>query len=173
MHIDYLTYHRHFLPTLAGWMYREWLQPLGLALAHAERQLSQRLRTDQLPLALIAFTDEALGMVSLVEEAVPEGYGLGACLAGLYVAPARRRLGVGGRLCQRALLEAQRLGHAKLGLYTAERQAFYAGLGWVKCVDTVVETGAAHQIATFMEYAVSAVTDPPTPGLRWEARRTG
>src|SRR5262249_20048600 len=89
----------------------------------------------------------------------PDGLELVPCLVGLYVAPAWRRRGVGGSLCQRALLEAQRLGHAKLSLFTQDQQAFYERLGWVKVVDTVVQTGAANQIATFMEYAPQANWD--------------
>ena len=68
-----------------------------------------------------------------------------------------RRQGVGGCLCQRALLEAQRLGRANLGLCTPDQYAFYARLGWVRCVETVVETGDTREIATFVEYAVEAV----------------
>jgi predicted N-acetyltransferase YhbS len=162
MHIDYLSRHPHFLPTLAEWTYREWFQSTGLSLEHAVTQLTQRLHEDELPLTLVAFTDEALGMVSIVEEVPPEGYELIPCLIGLYVAPAWRRQGVGGRLCQRALLEARRLGHAGLSLYTHDREGFYARLGWVKGVTTVVETGATHQIATFMECAVAAgAAEPP------------
>jgi predicted N-acetyltransferase YhbS len=154
MRIDYLSRHRHFLPVLAEWMVREWLHIQGQTLDHAVNQLAQRLHEDELPLALVAFADVPVGMVSILEDVPPDGYELIACLAGLYVAPARRRRGVGASLCQRALLEAQRLGHAKLSLYTPDQEAFYARRGWVKCVNTVVETGDTHQIVTFMEYAV-------------------
>jgi predicted N-acetyltransferase YhbS len=157
MRIDYLSRHPRFLPTLAEWTYRQWLQNVGLTLDHAVNQLHRRLHEDELPLALVAFADEPLGMVSILEETPPDGYQLIACLAALYVAPAWRRQGVGGRLCQRALLEAQKLGHARLSLYTPDQEAFYARLGWVKAVDTVVETGDGHQIATYMEYAVDVV----------------
>jgi GNAT superfamily N-acetyltransferase len=166
MRIDYLARHLHFLPTLAEWMYREWFQNVGLTFDHAVDQLYERLHEDELPLALVAFADEALGMVSIVEQVAPDGCDLIACLTGLYVAPAWRRQGVGGRLCQRALLEARRLGHVKLSLYTPDQEAFYARLGWVKSVETVVETGDTYQIATFMEYAVAAVVDRPRPVTR-------
>jgi predicted N-acetyltransferase YhbS len=163
MRIDYLSRHLHCLPTLAEWMYREWFQNVGLTFDHAVDQLYERLHEDELPLALVAFADEALGMVSVVEQVAPDGCCLIACLAGLYVAPAWRRQGVGACLCQRALLEARRLGHAKLSLYTPDQEAFYARLGWVKSVETVVETGDTYQIATFMEYAGAAAVARPRP----------
>src|SRR5262249_3994835 len=163
MRIDYLARPLHFLPTLAEWMYREWFQSVGLTFDHAVDQLFERLHEDELPLALVAFTDEALGMVSIVEQVAPDDCDLITCLAGLYVAPVWRRQGVGGCLCQRALLEAGCLGHAKLGLYTPDQEAFYARLGWVKSVVTVVETGDTYQIATFMEHAVAAVAGRPRP----------
>jgi predicted N-acetyltransferase YhbS len=166
MRIDFLCRHPHFLPTLAEWMYREWYQNVGLTFDQAVNELKQRLHEDELPLVLVAFADEALGMASILEDVAPEGYEFIACLAGLYVAPARRCQGVGVCLCQRALLEAQRLGHAKLSLYTPDQEAYYARLGWVKCVETVVETGDTHQIATFMEYAVDAVAGDKKRGLR-------
>jgi GNAT superfamily N-acetyltransferase len=161
MRIDYLSRHAHFLPTLAEWMYRQWFHNMGLTLEDAVNQLQERLHEDELPLALVAFTDEPLGMVSIVEEVPPDGHELITCLVGLYVAPAWRRQGLGGCLCQRALLEAQHLGHARLSLYTPDQEAFYACRGWVKCVDTLVETGDAYQIATFMEYAVERPTTCP------------
>jgi predicted N-acetyltransferase YhbS len=156
MRIDYLCRHRYFLPALAEWMYREWCETLGLALTDAVDQLHARLHEDALPLALVAFADEPLGMVSIAEQAAPDGSERIVCLAGLYVPPARRRQGVGRRLCQRALREARRLGHARLSLYTPDQEAFYARLGWVKSVDTVVETGDSYQIASFMKYDVAA-----------------
>jgi predicted N-acetyltransferase YhbS len=99
-------------------------------------------------------------MVSIVEHVPPDGCELIACLAGLYVAPAWRRQGVGACLCQRALLEARRLGHAKLSLYTPDQEAFYARLGWVKSVETVVETGDPFQMDS------STVRFPQTPSIR-------
>ena len=155
MRIDYLFRHSHYLPTLAEWMYREWFHPVGLTREQAANQLHQRLQADALPLALVAFADEPLGMVCLLADVPPDGHEPIACLAGLYVAPAQRRQGVGGRLCQRALVEARRLGHSKLYLYTPNRAAFYAHLGWVKIVETLVEAGDFHEISTFMEYVVA------------------
>jgi GNAT superfamily N-acetyltransferase len=157
MRIDYLSRHPRFLPTLAEWLYREWFRGVGLTLEDAMDQFNGRLHEEELPLALVAFADEPIGMVSIVEDDPPEGYELIPCVAGLYVTPARRRQGVGAWLCQRAMLEARRLGHTSLSLYTPDQQAFYARLGWVKCVETVVETGDTHQIATFMECAVDGV----------------
>jgi GNAT superfamily N-acetyltransferase len=167
MRIDYLSRHPHFLPTLADWMYQEWFHKTGLTLEHAVEQLNLRLHEDELPLALVAFADEALGMVSIFEDAPPVGYELIPCLTGLYVAPAGRCQGVGSRLTQRALREARRLGHAKLSLYTPDQEAFYAGLGWVKRFETVVKTGVTHQIAAFMEYgsAKGFSPDPRIVGL--------
>jgi predicted N-acetyltransferase YhbS len=164
MRIDYLYRRPHFLPTLAEWMYREWSAKMGVTLAQAVTELRHRLNEDELPLALVAFTDEPLGMATLLEDVPPEGYEPVACLAGLYVAPAWRRRGVGGRLCQRALREARRLGHVRLSLYTPDQEAFYARRGWVKCVDTVVASGETHRIVTFMECPVDAAGDGSPSG---------
>jgi predicted N-acetyltransferase YhbS len=164
MRIDYLSRHPHFLPTLAEWMYQEWFQDMDLTLEHAVNQLHQRLHQHELPLTLVAFTHEPLGMVSIFEDVPSVGYQLIPCLTGLYVVPGRRRRGVGARLCQRALLEAQRLGHAGLSLYTHDHEAFYSHLGWVKRSETVVQTGQTHQIAAFMEYGAFAQLDVASMG---------
>jgi GNAT superfamily N-acetyltransferase len=155
MRIDYLARHPHLLPILAEWSYREWFQYVGLTPKHAVDQLHHRLREEELPLTLVAFADEPVGMASIVEEVPPDHCELIACLAGVYVVPRGRRQGLGRLLCQRAWLEAQRLGLPKLGLYTPTQETFYAQLGWTRCVETVVETGHTHQIATYMERAVS------------------
>jgi len=51
-------------------------------------------------------------------------------LAGVFVAPEHRRLGIGAALVRRIMEEARRLHVPKLYLYTVESTVFYAGLGW-------------------------------------------
>ena len=51
-------------------------------------------------------------------------------LAGVFVKPECRRQGVGATLVRRVMDEAKALRISKLYLYTMDRAAFYANLGW-------------------------------------------
>jgi len=66
--------------------------------------------------------------------------------------PDWRTRGFGGRLCQRAMAEARRLGLKSLALYTPDRADFYRGLGWHEA--SVPELLAGRRRETFMQRTV-------------------
>lgn len=156
MNVVYLADHTEWLPTLAGWLHAEWYAALDLTCTHAADTLRDRLRRDRLPLTLVALAGaEAAGMVSLIHDETPDGDTATAFLAGLFVAPERRRQGLGGLLCRRALAEAQRLGLPRLCLYTSNLEMYYAGLGWSKVIERVIRAGDLLEVTTFMERDLS------------------
>jgi N-acetylglutamate synthase-like GNAT family acetyltransferase len=74
---------------------------------------------------------ELLGSASLIEHDMDNRLELYPWLAGVFVAPARRRQGIGAALVRRIVAKAGELGITKLYLYTFKSTAFYTDLGWV------------------------------------------
>ena len=60
-------------------------------------------------------------------------------LAGLFVPPEFRRRRVGTALVEHAVRATAQMGVPTLYLYTADAQAFYAGLGWTRIADQYYE----------------------------------
>ena len=132
MNIVYLSDHLEVVPQLAHWFYQEWayLHP-GWTLAEAERLLSERANTQQLPMAMLAFEDqELLGTVSLKIQDMDTHPELTPWLAGLYVAAPWRRQGIGAKLVAAIEQQALALGVERLYLYTPVSETFYIKLGW-------------------------------------------
>jgi GNAT superfamily N-acetyltransferase len=132
--IDYLADNLAFLPTLAEWHFRQWQQLSGW---DSFDQCLQRLRAHAgratIPTTFIAVADEGLlGSASLIECDMEIRTELSPWLSDLYVAPQRRRRGIGAQLVRRVVEEAARLGVATLYLYTTskENEEYYARLGW-------------------------------------------
>lgn len=70
------------------------------------------------------------GTCLLTPQEIEPNHDVAPWLAGLYVAPACRRHGVGERLVRAVEHQARLRGHAKLFLYTSAAAAYYQRLGW-------------------------------------------
>jgi GNAT superfamily N-acetyltransferase len=132
--IEYLADHVSLIPILAEWHHGEWrhLTP-GETIADCARRLRESATRDGCPSTFVALLDgELLGSASLVAHDMEIRPNLTPWLSALYVAPVRRRHGVGSALVQRVVQEAARLNVQTLYLFTTsnENEMLYAKLGW-------------------------------------------
>lgn len=85
--------------------------------------------TDQV--ALLAMHDgEPAGTALLVRSEIAPVHNVTPWLAGLYVAAAHRRYGVGAALVRAIEDQARQRGHRRLFLYTTDAADYYQRLGW-------------------------------------------
>lgn len=132
LRIEYLANHREHIPKLAEWHHATWqhLNPHSTLLDRATR-LRRNAQTGRIPITLIALLNsDPVGSASIVtaDMAVKREYS--PWLASVFVVPELRNAGIGSQLVSRAMQEAVALGVSALYLYTPDRQAFYARLGW-------------------------------------------
>ncbi|MFZ6654011.1 GNAT family N-acetyltransferase [Undibacterium sp. TJN19] len=97
-------------------------------------QRLERLRLaseNSLPLTLIALSDEGQvqGTASLNQSTLTHKH-LSPWLSAIFVPPMYRGTGIASALATRARLEAARLGHQKIYLFTPHNASLYARLGW-------------------------------------------
>lgn len=134
MQIAYLADHIHLLPLLAKWHHDEWshLTPWETLEGCAERLKNEGQRGG-VPTVLVAVEDgKLLGSASIVVHDMRGREDLSPWMAGVFVAPAYRRQGIGTKLVLRVVTEAGEQRIPVLYLYTTgkENEDFYARLGW-------------------------------------------
>ncbi|WP_080413078.1 GNAT family N-acetyltransferase [Burkholderia ubonensis] len=136
MHIDHLVRHPELVPTIAAWHHEQfgYLNPV-VTLEQRVARLSQ-LTDDSLPLTFLALSDhgETQGTASLVQSTLTHQH-LGPWLSAVFVPPAHRGKGIASALSMRARIEASRMGHCKIFLFTPRNESLYARLGW-RTMDT-------------------------------------
>lgn len=128
-----LTEFANWIPDIARWLHAEWrnLYPGGYTPADVAAALRGRLQTHQIPLAMVAVVGEnVVGIASLKVNDMDTHPQLTPWLAGLYVVPTHRGLGIGTLLVQTMLAKAKALQVETLYLYTPGAEQFYAALGW-------------------------------------------
>jgi N-acetylglutamate synthase-like GNAT family acetyltransferase len=133
MQIGYLADHQEFIPTVAHWHHHEWayLRPGDSVEARMVR-LRECCGHREIPTVVIAFTDDTLlGSAMLIPHDMDTRLELSPWLAGVFVAPERRRRGIGVSLVRRVIDDATALGVRRLYLYTPDTEQFYARLGWL------------------------------------------
>lgn len=133
MQIGYLADHQEFIPTLAHWHHHEWayLRPGDSVEARMDR-LRGCCGRREIPTVIIAFTGGSLlGSAMLIAHDMDTRMEFSPWLAGVFVAPERRRRGLGAALVQRVIDEATALGVRRLYLYTPSTEQFYSRLGWL------------------------------------------
>lgn len=119
------------LPEIAGWLHAQWWGDSGYSRAATEAWL-RAATGPAAPCTLIAERDGVpLGTATLDVDDLPSRPDLTPWLASVLVAPAHRRQGVATALVAEVRRRAAALGHARLWLFTEDRQAFYAARGWV------------------------------------------
>ena len=159
MHIEYLADRPEFIPTLARWHYEEWgdLRPDDSVEARIVR-LQGWCSREKVPLAFVALSDgELMGSASLVEHDMDNRPELSPWLASVFVRPECRRQGVGAALVRRVMDEAKALRVSKLYLYTMDRTAFYAKLGWSLMEHTI----CLQKEVSIMSYPIIIIIPKP------------
>lgn len=120
-------------PVIARWHWEEWghADPDGSLESWTDR-LSERNHSDRIPATFAALNDddEPVGSVTLVDQDMRSHPELTPWLAGLFVLPTYRNLGLGSQLTLHATREAERFGATRLYLHTATATRLYEKLGW-------------------------------------------
>jgi predicted N-acetyltransferase YhbS len=153
-----------WLPTLARWHYDQWGALTGASsFDDYVARLAEAAAGRAVPSVLIAVSDGALlGSATLVAADLPPRPELTPWLAQLFVAPARRRDGVGAALVHAVLQRARQCDYPCVYLYTSGTlPRYYDRLGW-----RVVETLSYRQHErTVMCYDLGPSAAPGT-GMR-------
>jgi predicted N-acetyltransferase YhbS len=140
MEIVNLYDNQYCIPTVAGWIYAEFIEHLrpGISLDDVTAALRGR-RQHTMPLTFVAMIDEqCIGTVSLVVNDLKARQDLTPWLASLYVRPDLRGQGVARRLIDHVIDAAAALGFQMLYLRTETAAAYYTRLGWRK-IDAVTD----------------------------------
>jgi predicted N-acetyltransferase YhbS len=138
---------------LARWHFAQWgsLNPTSTIERRVER-LQGHLTPGRVPQTFVAVEGDALlGSASLVAADLPSRSDLSPWLASVYVDPPHRNQGIGAALVNRVAEEARLLGLPMLYLFTPDRAAFYAKLGW----QFVEEADWNGTVVTVMELPLS------------------
>lgn len=129
--LRYLPDDAAIVETVAAWHQETWGHLTGRSQAERVREFDPQRGSDRIPLTVVAFVaGEPVGSASLLAEDMDTHPDYSPWLASVFVLPAWRRRGIGARLCRRIVAEARRLGVPRLYLYTPDRAAFYARMGW-------------------------------------------
>lgn len=100
-------------------------------------EFSNRARRDAVPLAVVALDGDALiGAASLSIRSIASHEHLTPWLTGLWVAPERRRAGLGRALVEAVRRHARRLGVHRLHAATASAGSIFAADGWTRFDET-------------------------------------
>ncbi len=131
------------VPTLAEWLFEQW----GYFHDHDSidrriRELNERLRTDDVPVAFVALESDApgaapIGTASLTPDDLETRPDLTPWLASVFVLAEYRRAGVGAALVEAVVAHARKLGVETLYLFTEDRADFYERLGWSQMASEV------------------------------------
>ncbi len=130
--ISLLADHPEWFGVVACWHHAQWrsLHP-GETLASREASLRADCGRSGVPITVVAHRNgAALGSASLIAHDMDSHPERMPWLASVYVEATARGEGIGQRLVRRIEAEARASGIARLHLFTPDRAAFYAALGW-------------------------------------------
>ncbi len=129
--IAYLADHLAHVETLAAWHHRQWSYlDVGVSVERRAAFLRTHGR-GEVPTTVLALQGEdLLGSASLIAQDMDTRPHDSPWLASVYVDPPHRRCGIGSALVTRIIHLAHQLGHSTLYLFTADKERFYARLGW-------------------------------------------
>jgi GNAT superfamily N-acetyltransferase len=130
--IELLADRPEFIPTLADWHFREWayLRP-GDSVANRINILHERSGGRELPITFVASSgSELLGSAMLIHHEMDTRPDYTPWLAGVFVAPAQRRRGIGRALAEHVVHAAAVLGFPTVYLFTPSAEQFFSHLGW-------------------------------------------
>ena len=121
------------IETLAKWHHEEWgyLNP-GQCLETRINKMNAYLAPTLLPSTWVALSgDELMGSAALLESDMDTHLEWSPWLASVYVHSHFREQGIGTALVKHVQNAAQAAGIKSLYLFTPNKEAFYARLGWV------------------------------------------
>jgi predicted N-acetyltransferase YhbS len=127
-----LSDHLELLDDLARALEREWPRWYGVR-GDAMTDLRERARRHGLPLGFVAMDDETVvGTVGLAEQGTASHPELSPWVIGLWVEPARRRKGIGGKLIETACAQARAQSYVNAYTSTVDSARLFERLGWRK-----------------------------------------
>jgi N-acetylglutamate synthase-like GNAT family acetyltransferase len=127
-----LTEEPEHIPTLAEWHHAEWsyLNPGGSVQKRIEK-MQTFLGDELIPTTYIYKQKNALaGSASIVKHDMQSRLEYSPWLAGVFVAPQFRNLGIGTQLVRHVMQMAGEADIKKLYLFTPDQEQFYERLGW-------------------------------------------
>jgi GNAT superfamily N-acetyltransferase len=130
--IELLADHPEHIPLLAEWHQSEWayLRP-GFTIADRVALLRERCGRRELPITFIASSGvELLGSAMLMHHEMDIRPQFTPWLAGVFVAPAHRRSGIGHALAEHVICAAISLGFPTVYLYTPSAEGYWSRLDW-------------------------------------------
>jgi GNAT superfamily N-acetyltransferase len=132
MQIVFLADYPHYLPVVAGWIFDEWgAEMSGSTFDSVQSEFSQHLNRDRIPLTMLALSEGLpVGTASIFLHDMDTRMELTPWLAAVYVLPEFRGQGIGSQLVRAIEETGKRLQLERLYLFTPDREAFYARLGW-------------------------------------------
>jgi GNAT superfamily N-acetyltransferase len=132
MLITYLADYPQHLLIVAGWIIGEWGWEMpGSTLESIQAEFGSHLNHDRIPLTMLALVEtQPVGTASISLHDMDTRMDLTPWLAAVYVLPEFRGQGIGSQLVRAIEGIATRLQLERLYLFTPDRAAFYAHLGW-------------------------------------------
>jgi GNAT superfamily N-acetyltransferase len=132
MLITYLADYPQYLSVVAGWIFDEWGWEMPRStMGSIQAEFSVHLNCDRIPLTMLALVEtQPVGTASISLHDMDTRMDLTPWLAAVYVLPEFRGQGIGSQLVRVIEEVATRLQLERLYLFTPDREAFYARLGW-------------------------------------------
>jgi GNAT superfamily N-acetyltransferase len=139
--------HPEWLEPVATWWHRQWGETMGYSLPEARTVIDRLSAPGGRQVALVALVNGIpSGSVFLVREDLETHKHLSPWLAGLFVLPAYRHMGLGRMLTAAVVEHASTLGFGSIYLYTSIGD-YYRRHGWSTCEEILVHD-VAHEIMT-------------------------
>jgi predicted N-acetyltransferase YhbS len=124
------------LPPVLDWCYREWWQKPGTTNNELKEILDSHTQKDSVFTTFVAICDgEPVGSVHFIDKDFETG-DYEPCLAGLYVLPGFRELGLGAMLVDTVISHAKFEGFPAVYLSTVTVEKWYVKLGW-ETIETI------------------------------------
>lgn len=140
--------HPEWIAPCTTWWHRQWGEGMGYSRDGAHRAIEALTVPGRGQAALIALVDGApAGSVFLVDKDLETHTHLRPWLAGLFVLPEFRQLGIGKQLTTAATAQGTKLGYRSVYLYTTIGD-FYRRQGWTTREEVIVH-GVAHEIMVY------------------------
>jgi len=130
--IELLLNHPYLIPEIAELKLQEFGRFVpGRSVQDFKKGLETHLNDRELPIAYVVVENkEFIGTFNLRKCDMDTHQHLSPWLASLLVHPSKRNRGVGAFLVKSAEMMAKELGYERLYLFSSEKTAWYAKLGW-------------------------------------------
>jgi GNAT superfamily N-acetyltransferase len=143
--IDNLVNQKQFLGKVAEFWCLEWGSDKSEeGIAKKKEKIEQGLRSDGLPVVLVAFEkDRCVGTIAIVEDDLAKRPDLTPWIASVYVDKDFRGHGIARLLIESAVRKAKGLGIKKIYLHTETAHGLYEKMGWKYLCDTTNDKNEA------------------------------